>query len=187
MWKIILLVVLPVAIILGGLAWYIGGDGTFPWQTAQVNQPGTVTAPGTKAKGPGWAVNCKSDVDDQALDCRVSQTVVMQGSGRVLTQVTFLFPAAPQQPELNIQLPLGTAISTGATVRVDNEAPQKFAFRTCDRSGCYAQGAVSPQLLASLRKGGSLTVEFQDLSDKTIKLPLSLDGFDEAYGKVQKA
>jgi len=41
--------------------------------------------------------------------------------------------------------------------------------------------------LAQLRKGSKLVIEFKNLAEKTIKLPLSLGGFDEAYVKAQSA
>jgi len=111
----------------------------------------------------------------------------MKGSGRLLTRVTFLLAAANQEPKLNIQLPLGVLIQAGATIRIDENPPQGLRFRTCDRGGCYAETPLSTALLAQLRKGSKLVIEFKNLAEKTIKLPLSLGGFDEAYAKAQSA
>ncbi len=198
MWKWLFFVI-PVVVLVGGAAWYLtsDGDGGFAWQTAQVEKPTTpvpktaspTLRPDQKPKpqkpGPGWAVNCRSGAQDAALNCRLSQTVVMKGSGRLLTRVTFLLAAANQEPKLNIQLPLGVLIQAGATIRIDENPPQGLRFRTCNRGGCYAETPLSPAFLAQLRKGSKLVIEFKNLAEKTIKLPLSLGGFDEAYVKAQ--
>jgi invasion protein IalB len=198
MWRVFFLLVLPVLLIVGGLIWYFGAPGGLPWQSAgisgvepapvvQQDQVDQAQGAGAKGKGPGWALNCSGASQDEALVCRLSQTVVLKESGKVLTEVTFVFPATSSEPQLNVKLPLGVLLSAGTEISVDGETPQKLGFRTCDRNGCYAQASVSPQMLTSLRKGRSLTVEFKDLSDKTVRLPLSLDGFGDAYDKLKSA
>jgi invasion protein IalB len=65
---------------------------------AQVSPGGSTTekkptAPAEASPaGPGWAVNCKSEVNEKGLECRMSQTVVLKQSGQVLTNVTFRNP-----------------------------------------------------------------------------------------------
>jgi len=201
MWKWFFLAIVPLALLSAGAVWYLAkdmGDG-LPLQTAEVedssatNQEKTspTLAPDQKPRpqspGPGWALSCKSGARDAGLSCRLSQAVVMKKSGRLLTRVTFLLPAAGQNPKLNIQVPLGVLISAGATIRVDESPPQGLRFSTCNRNGCYAETTLSPTFLASLRKGRQLVIEFKNLAEKTIKLPLSLGGFDEAYTKAQNA
>ncbi len=199
MWKWLLFVILPTVVVAGGIGWYLTTDGASLWQAAEVEKPSarvpkTSSAtlkpdqkPKPRKSGPGWAVNCQSGAKEAALNCRLSQTLVMKKSGRLLTRVTFLLPAGGRNPKLNIQVPLGVLISAGATIRVDENPPQGLRFRTCNRNGCYAETALSPAFLASLRKGRKLVIEFKNLAEKTIKLPLSLGGFDEAYTKAQNA
>ena len=197
MLKWLLVVIVAVALSVGGIALYLTNSGEgLPWQTA-VQEPSKTDgdktptlAPGQspqpKTTGPAWALNCRSGAQDKALNCRLSQRVVMKGSGRLLAQVTFLLPAAKQkEAQLNIRLPLGVLVSAGTTVQVDGNPPQNLRIRTCDRGGCYARTALSSELLAQLRKGSKLTVAFKNLTEKTISLPLSLGGFAEAYAKAQ--
>jgi invasion protein IalB len=102
----------------------------------------------------------------------------------MLADVTFLFPANPQKPEMNIQLPLGVLLPDGTSVRVDENTPLKVNFRNCNRGGCFAVAPISPDFLAALRKGKQLSIEFKDLASTVITVPVSLDGFPEAYGKI---
>ncbi len=196
MWKWIFFVILPVVLLLGGAAWYLTKDRAVPWQAAQVEEPSPAQdqespalqpnqKPQPQSPGPGWAINCRSAAQEKALSCRLSQRVVMQGSGQLLTQVTFLLPTDTQTPQLAIQLPLGVLVPAGASIQVDENPAQRLRFRTCDRGGCYAEAALSPELLGQLRKGSKLTIAFKNLAEKTISLPLSLGGFEEAYAKAQ--
>lgn len=196
MWKWIFFVILPVVLLLGGIAWYVTKDRGLPWQAAQVEEPSSAQdqespalkpnqKPQPQTPGPGWAINCRSGAQEKTLSCRLSQRVVMQGSGRLLTQVTFLLPTDTQTPQLAIQLPLGVLVPAGASIQVDANPTQRLRFRTCDRAGCYAEAALSSELLGQLRKGSKLTIAFKNLAEKTISLPLSLGGFEEAYAKAQ--
>jgi invasion protein IalB len=197
MWKWIFFLVLPVVLLIGGVAWYLTKDrGGLPWQAAQVEEPSTPQGqesptlkpnqrPQPQSPGPGWAINCRSGAQEKTLRCRLSQRVVMQGSGRLLTQVTFFLPTNTQKPQFAIQLPLGVLVPAGASIQIDENPAQRLRFRSCDRGGCYAEAALSPEMLGQLRKGSKLTIAFKNLAEKTISLPLSLGGFEEAYAKAQ--
>ena len=141
------------------------------------------TTPQQEKKGPGWAVNCKSAATEQGLECRLSQTIVTQQGGE-LADVTFRIPADKKGPEAIVRLPLGVFLPAGATLQVDDKTQQKLNFRACDRNGCYAQAAISSQMLKELQEGQELKVSFKNLAEKQIDVPLSLDGFPEAYRKI---
>ena len=136
-----------------------------------------------ESKGPGWAVNCKSAATDKGLECRLSQTVVTQQGG-LLADVTFRIPADKKNPEAIVRVPLGVLLTAGASVQVDENAPQRLNFSACDRNGCYAQGPISTAMFATLQKGKQVKVSFQNQAKKAIDVPLSLDGFADAYAKI---
>jgi invasion protein IalB len=131
-------------------------------------------------------VNCRSTAKEKELECRMSQTVVMKKGGPVLSRITFRIPVDTKKPEIIAQVPLGVLLTAGATFQVDENTPQQLDFRTCDRTGCYATSPVAPEVIADLKKGKKLTISFQNLAEKPITVPLSLDGFGESYDKMQK-
>jgi invasion protein IalB len=149
-------------------------------------KPAKPAKPAAQSAGPGWAVNCKSEATEQGLECRLSQTVVTRQGGQILTKATFLFAADKKSSEVIVQLPLGLFLPAGATIQVDDKAPQSLTFRACDRGGCYARSPVSAEMLAMLQKGKQLQVSFQNLEEDPIDVPLSLDGFPAAYSKIQR-
>jgi invasion protein IalB len=136
--------------------------------------------------GPGWAVSCKSQTKDKEGVCRISQAVVLKNSGRVLTNVTLRVPGDAKPSVILIRLPLGLYLPAGATYQIDQNTPQALNIRACVRTGCYAQTPVAPDVLAALKAGKQLTIGFQNLAQKPIKVLLSLDGFGVAYDKIQK-
>ena len=145
----------------------------------------TTTANTRAISGPGWALNCKSEATEKEFECRMSQTVVAKQSRRVLANVTFRIQTESKEPKIVVQLPLGLYLPAGATYQVDENPPQTLDFRACDRRGCYAQTLVTPDTLASLKKGKQLTLSFQNLAQKPIKISLSLGGFEETFDKIQ--
>jgi len=193
---------IPAALVIAGMTPALGFGADWsstseptggPLTVAQATTPTTPTTPtgqtpaakpqGDEKPGPGWAVNCKSGAKEKALDCRLSQTVVTKNR-QVLTEVTFHFPPAGEESETIIQVPLGVLLSGGGTVQVDQNPPQSVTFRACNRNGCYGRAVLSSEFLSQLRKGKQVTVVFKNLSEKEVKVPLSLDGFSDAYGKV---
>jgi invasion protein IalB len=139
-----------------------------------------------QAAGPGWAVNCSSEAGQKGLSCQMSQTVVAKQSGRTLTNVAFLLSPESKNPEVLLRLPLGLYLPAGATYQVDENAPQRLSIRACDRNGCYARGPVSPESMGSLTKGKQLKIDFKNLAEESVSIPLSLDGFASAYEKIQR-
>ena len=114
-------------------------------QTPSASPSQSAPAPATaQTKGPGWAVNCKSEAKEKELECRMSQTVVLKQSGQILTNITFRIPADTKKPEIIVQLPLGVFLAAGATVQVDENPPQRINYRACDRSGCFAITPAHP-------------------------------------------
>jgi invasion protein IalB len=141
---------------------------------------------GEVGKGPGWAVNCKSDARTKDLSCRMSQTIVAKETGRTLTNVAFIVPGPSETPELVLQLPLGLYLPAGVDYQIDKNTPRHLSFRMCNRNGCYAREVVSPELWNKLRTGKQIKIDFKDSSEKPVSIPVSLDGFAFAHDKIQR-
>lgn len=135
--------------------------------------------------GPGWAVNCRSRAGEKGLSCRMSQRVVAKNSGQRLTDVAFLVGPEANTTEVLLQLPLGLYLPAGASYQVDANAPQKLSIRACTRSGCYARAPVSPETMQALRNGKQLKIDFKDRAERPVTVPLSLEGFEAAYAKIE--
>lgn len=82
---------------------------------------------------------------------------------------------------LRVSLPLGVALSSGATVTIDHDWPMTGAYSTCLSSGCIADFEAGPELIDRLKQGNSLEVKAITDTGKQISLSLPLVGFDKAY------
>jgi invasion protein IalB len=130
-------------------------------------------------------MRCNSQAKDEELKCSISKTVVEKQSKQLLTNVTLRISADTKQPQISIRMPLRLYLPAGASYQVDENTPQVLNFKACNRRGCYAQTAVTPETLAALKRGKQLTIRFETLARKPIKIPLSLGGFEDAYDKLQ--
>jgi invasion protein IalB len=151
-------------------------------------QPEAPPAGGEAPQGqrpPEWVSRCASEARAGALECVIEQTVFLSKTGQLVAAVTIRVPADTRQPGLAVQVPVGLFLPAGVGLQIDDGKPLALALQTCDLKGCYAATPVSAELLASLRSGKTLTIIFQNLTKESIKVPLQLANFADAYQRIQ--
>ena len=131
---------------------------------------------------PVWLVQC--DGSGAALECRTSQTILLQQTGQLLISAVVRKPPKGEGPALMLHLPHGLFLPAGATLQVDTAKPVQIAIQTCDQKGCYAGVPLAKELLAGMQKAEKLIVTFQDLQKQTITVPMPLAGFTDAFQKM---
>lgn len=149
---------------------------------AQAGAGGEGAAP---APAP-WGATCSSSGRGTPPDCVMEQRVVMSNSGQLLAAVTVRMPADSQTPVLMIRTPFGLHLPAGLKLAVDDQPVVTLPLQTCDASGCYAGDVITPELLAALKQGTTLSVTFQDTAQRDIAVPVSLNGFSAAYDRIQQ-
>lgn len=149
----------------------------------EAQQPATDQQASEQQQAAPWAVRCVSDSRGGPVDCMLEQRVVVSGSNQLLVGASVYMRAGEATPQLVLQTPLGLHLPAGVKVSVDDTALQTLPLRTCDAGGCYAELALSDQAVNALKAGGTMTVTFQDLSEREIPVPVSLRGFTAAFDK----
>jgi invasion protein IalB len=134
---------------------------------------------------PSWSVGCTAAERASALNCAVQQNVFLTATGQMIGSIAVRVPGDTKAPVMTITTPIGLFLPAGVSIAIDDGAAQNLVVQTCDAHGCYAELALSDDLLARLFKGVKLNVVFQDLTKRTITLPLSLTGFTAAYAKIK--
>jgi invasion protein IalB len=87
---------------------------------------------------------------------------------------------------VQIAVPLGVAISNGATIKTDTYTSPKLPFRRCDRDGCYVEMLLPDDMVAGLAKSGpEATVNVTADGGKAFALRFSLNGFSGAHDDMQ--
>jgi invasion protein IalB len=132
-----------------------------------------------------WGARCASEARSSALDCVVEQRVIVSNTGQLLAAVSVRIPPGEATPAMMIQTPFGLYLPAGVKVAIDGTGFGDLPLQTCDGSGCYAGQAVSPELLAALKSGVTLSITVQDAAQRDITVPVSLNGFTAAYDKIQ--
>jgi len=132
-----------------------------------------------------WATSCSGVARQGALDCAMEQSVVQTETNQLVLLFSVRVPADTRSAVMMIQLPLGLYVPAGLSLRVDDAAAVEFPIQTCDGTGCFVGSPVTPDLLAQLQSGQTLTLTFQNLAQAAIELPITLEGFAAAYDSIK--
>jgi len=124
-----------------------------------------------------WQVTC-----EEGTPCRMAQTVVQTTSKRLILQMRVF---KKEQPTLLLTFPLGILLSTGWQYQIDGKRQTLLPFEICNAEGCHAGVKLTPKLLASLKRGNSLSIKFFDAGKTTVNPVISLTGFTKAYGALK--
>jgi invasion protein IalB len=82
---------------------------------------------------------------------------------------------------LRVTVPFGMRLPPGTRVIVDNSTPLSAPYAFCLQFGCIAEYEASNDLVASMKKGQTLTVQAINLNNQPISLPVPLAEFAKAY------
>jgi len=134
---------------------------------------------------PGWSARCSSASRDAPLECAIEQNAILTKTGQVLVVVVVRVPGDTRAPAAFVQLPLGLNLPNGAKFQVDDGKTADLPIQTCENRGCYANAAITPELLTALKSGKQLKVSFQNLAKETITIPMPLTDFAAAYDKIK--
>ena len=147
--------------------------------------PQADAAPANTPAPPGWVARCSSPSRDAPLECAVEQTAVLTKTGQVIVLLNVRVAGETRQPVALVQLPLGLNLPAGAKLQVDEGKVSDLQIQTCEQRGCYANSAISAELLAAMKSGKQMKVSFQNLAKESITIPMPLADFAAAYDKIK--
>lgn len=142
-------------------------------------------------KKPAWFVICIDEKD--AKTCRIVQKLFTEQGvkgkqrtyGKVLS-LTVAYGGTPRQPVLVMDMPLGVDLRPGMVLRVDNRKEMTAPYLRCTGEGCTSRIALTPPVLAMLRRGSKLHVGFRPFSsNQTLVVDASLIGFSKAFARIR--
>jgi invasion protein IalB len=159
-----------------------------PAKPAQAPAPPPAPAPNGNAaeapQKPQWAARCVSEGRHGPMECMVEQSAVLTQTGQMVVQFSVRV-VSNGPPNVVAQLPLGLNIPVGVRLQVDENKTDDFQIQTCEARGCIIAAPLTADLLAAMKTGTQLKVIFQNLNRENLSIPLTLDGFAEAFAKVQ--
>ena len=151
------------------------------------------SAPAAPQPGPPrWDRIC--EVVNEREICRMEQQIFAQqqidGQLRTVGRLALATLRRVNTPEgqpliLDLWLPLGTNLVTGARIKVDDGEEIPLTFQQCHRNGCLVRYVVDDAFLNSLKLGNEMRFGFLPFgSDKTIVGALPLQGFTATFNQL---
>jgi len=102
-------------------------------------------------------------------------------SGQPVIAAVIIEPEGEPKKILRVTLPLGMQLMHGTRIIVDANPPAQSPYVICFANGCMSDYEVTPELLASMKKGQNLVVQAINSNGAPLTLPLPLGEFAKAY------
>ncbi|WP_299810656.1 invasion associated locus B family protein [uncultured Roseibium sp.] len=133
-----------------------------------------------------WQTRCAGPSRSaEALACETSESVRMKDSGQLVFKVDLIFPANKATPVLRIQAPLGFYLPGKIKLGVDGTPLSELEIGTCDQRGCFLSTEATPEMIATMKAGGALQIDFAPAADRRQTIEMPLTGFSRAVDAVQ--
>ena len=155
--------------------------GTPPAAGGQAATPGAAGAP---PEDNAWVKLCEKSAQTENKEICLTHHERLDGnSGIVLVAAAIRKVEGEPKEQILVRLPtaIALAIPAGVQIRIDEEQPLSLKYTLCYATSCQAETDVTPELLASIRKGKQMVVAAVNLQRKAIGFPVPLAGFSKAY------
>ncbi len=118
---------------------------------------------------------------------QISQ-VQVQGRQNPFSRVAVAHPVKAQPVKLVVQVPVNVAFSTSVRIQTGDGDPGIAApFARCLPAGCFADFDLKEETLKKFRAAfGAGKLSFADAGGHDITVPLSFNGFGQAFDALAK-
>ena len=105
-------------------------------------------------------------------------------SGQPVIAAVIIEPEGEPKKILRVTLPLGMQLMHGTRIIVDSNPPLQSPYVICFANGCMSDYEVTPELLASMKKGQNLVVQAINANGAPLTLPLPLAEGASSFAKA---
>jgi invasion protein IalB len=102
-------------------------------------------------------------------------------SGMLVASAVLIEPEGQPKKVFRVTVPLGMALANGTRVLIDQNQPLTAPFAFCVPAGCMADYDITPETVASLKKGKGLYIQAIKVDGQPLTVPLPLGDFAKAY------
>lgn len=141
---------------------------------------GTAAAQETQAVPSGeWFKVCTKQNDNDI--CNV-QNIRQANTGQLLTAVNLIqITGKTNRALFQIAVPTGRVIPAGVALQIDGGQPQKINYSICLPDRCIAEAPLTEELVAALKRGGSLRLTTVNFQNQQNPIDMTLNGFTAAF------
>ena len=127
----------------------------------------------------GWFKVCSKQEDNDICNVQFIRTA---NTGQLLTAVNLIqITGKVNRAIFQIAVPTGRVIPAGIGLQIDGGQAQKIDYAICLPDRCIAEAPLSDALVASLKKGGELTLTSINFQNQPNPISISLNGFTAAF------
>lgn len=137
-----------------------------------------------KSKFGDWEIRCEKPAGAASEQCALIQSVVADDKSNINLVVIVLKTSDGKSRLLRVIAPLGVLLPNGLGLKIDDTDIGRAGFVKCLSSGCVAEVSMDEKLIDQLKNGKTATFILHQTPDEGIGLPLTLQGFKEAYAKL---
>jgi invasion protein IalB len=159
-----------------GAAPAAGAPAAAAQQQPDQQVPQLIYAPWTKFCLKGQDANAKQ-VCFTGKDGRIE-------SGQPVIAAVIIEPEGEPKKILRVTLPLGMQLIHGTRVIIDNNPPAQSPYVICFQNGCMSDYELTPDMLASMKKGQNLVVQAINSNGAALTLPLPLQETGGSFAKA---
>ncbi len=143
----------------------------------------------TTATYADWVVQCQTQTGPPLQKvCDMAQVTQVQGKGVPFSRVAIAHPVKGQPAKLLVQVPVNASFAGTVRLQTGDDDPGVAApFARCLPSGCFADFDVKDDLLKKFRTASGVgKLIFADASGRDVAVPLSFNGFAQAFDALSK-
>lgn len=145
----------------------------------------------TTATYADWVVQCETQAGPPSQKvCEMTQVVQVQQQGQSapFSRVAVAHPTKGQPVKLVVQVPVNVTFATNVRIQTGDADPGVTApFARCVPSGCFADFEVKEEALKNLRSASAAgKLSFADAGGHDVNVPLSFNGFNQAFEALAK-
>jgi invasion protein IalB len=143
----------------------------------------------TTASYGDWVVQCETQTGPPPQKiCDMAQTTQVQGKNLPFSRVALAHPEKNQAVKFVVQVPVNISVGPNVRLQIDDaDAGVAVRFARCLPLGCFAEFDLKEDEMKKLRvASGSGKLTFADSTNHEIAIPVSFNGFAQAFDALSK-
>jgi len=136
-----------------------------------------------------WGKWSKICTGTDEMNCQIVQSANQNDTGKLVFQTSVGYVEDNDKPIMFMTAPLGIYLPKGISFFVDEEHGKQAAVQRCDGTGCLAVLALTEDFLGLLlktKKASDSNVVFATRVTQNVRLPVSMEGFKQAFKSLKK-
>jgi invasion protein IalB len=145
----------------------------------------------TLASYANWVLTCDTQAGPPPQKtCEILEMVQAQAQGKTVpfSRIAVMHPVKGQPIKLVIQVPTNATLSTNVRIQTADADPGVAApFARCAPTGCFVDFELKDDVLKKFRAAsGNGKITYADFAGHEVVVPLSFNGFNQAFAALEK-